>query len=128
MKKVTHEKKGFKERENRAHLWRRVGQQIQNNILARKRMSYCCCCRFFFFFYYYYNYYNYYYFSASFGNCRMIECFSLRKLHYTSSLYHCWTSERIPLQQDAVVVGKLSNKQTDYLEVSKKRSVTKLPT
>jgi hypothetical protein len=114
MKKVTHEKKGFKERENRAHLWRRVGQQIQNNILARKRMSYCCCCRFFFFFFfYYYYYYNYYYyFSASFGNCRMIGCSSLRKLHCTSSLYHCWTPERIPLQQDAVVVGKLSNKQT----------------
>jgi hypothetical protein len=107
MKNVTHEKKGFKERENRAHLWRRVGQQIQNNILARKRMSYCCCCCFFFFYYYYY-----YYFSASFGNCRMIECSSLRKLHCTSSLYHCWTPERIPLQQGAVVVGKVSNKQT----------------
>jgi hypothetical protein len=51
MKKVTHEKKGLKERENRAHLWRRASQQIQNNILARKRMSYYCCCRFFFSFY-----------------------------------------------------------------------------
>jgi len=127
MKNVTHEKKGCKEREKRTHLWRRVGQQIQNNILARKRMSYCCCCFFFFFYYYYYYYYYHYYFSASFGNCRMIECSSLRKLHCTSSLYHCWTPERIPLQQGAVVVGKVSNKQTT-LELSKKRSVTKLPT